>query len=100
MTFALLYIACEPHSGSHFCFGKLHTLPPFLVSISAIYLFCFHISNLAIHILHVYTFYIGYLSISIQLYMHFNLSKYMDIFEEYATSQAVFRLAECEALGW
>ena len=49
--------------------------------------------------LHVYMFYIGYVSISIQLYMQFNLSKYMDIFEEYATSQAGFRLVECEALG-
>ena len=86
MTLALLYIACEPHSCSHFCIGKLPTLPPFLVSILATYLFRF------IFLIWLYTFYmITRFTLAIGAFRsnctYINLSIYMDI-------------VECEALGW
>ena len=95
MTLARLYMAWEPHSGSHFCFGKLPTLPPFLVSISAKFVL-FQISYLAIHFYILHS--LHWLFEHFDSIVHaFNSSKYMDIFEEYATSQAGFRLVECEA---
>ena len=66
-----IYIACEPHSGSHFC---LASCPPSHPSWSVFRLYICFISYFLFGYTHlqVYTFYIGYLSISIQLYMHFN----------------------------